>query len=403
MDRVGLPLWARQGFEQGAIQWAMAIDPDPRLVDALYRGVQDSAEFERALTMLSSSFGCRSAALISVDATAPATNIVLSTGLWDGAVAERYVREFAAIDPAPAAFARLRVGTASTTDRMLSEQERQCAFLHEFYVPLGLAETLGGTLQSSGGRFELIGLHRGPDRASFDDDELAQVERLMPHVARALQLRRAFRRLESRLGGLEAALDRLEAGVVLLEPTGPAAFINAAMRAMAKRGDGLGLDRRGRPVPAATDARMRLDALLDAVARGGAGGTLALPRPSGARPYAVLVAPAPSSLVQAPWAPWVPRGSTHALVVVHDPATVRMADPDILQRALGLSKGAARLVAALAAEDDLKSFAERESVTIHTARFHLRRALEQTGARSQAELVRLAVRMLRDFGLKGSA
>jgi DNA-binding CsgD family transcriptional regulator len=382
----------------------MAIDPDPRLVDALYCGVNDPGEFERALTMLSSSFGCRSAALISLDATAPATNVVLSTGLWDGAVAERYVRDFASIDPAPAAFARLRVGTASTTDRILSPQQRQCAFLHEFYLPLGLAETLGGTLQSSRGRFELIGLHRGPDRPAFEDDELAQVERLMPHVARALQLRRAFRQLEAKLGGLEAALDRLEAGILLLEPTGPAAFVNRAMRAIAAHGDGLSLDRRGRPVPATADARVRLDALLDGVARGGAGGTLALPRPSGARPYAVLVAPAPSLLVEAslaPWAPWAPRGSTHAVVVVHDPAMIRLADPEILQRALDLSKGTARLVAALAAEDDLKSFAEREGVTIHTARFHLRRALERTGTRSQAELVRLAVRMLRDFGLGG--
>jgi GAF domain-containing protein len=388
----------------------MAIDPDPRLVDALYRGVDDPSEFARALTILSASFACRSAALVSVDASAPATNIVLSTGLWDGAVAERYVREFAAIDPAPAAFARLRVGTASTTDRVLSVEERQCAFLYEFFRPLGLMETLGGTLQSSRGRFELIGLHRGPDRPPFEDDELAQIERLMPHVARALQLRRAFRGLQTKVAGLEAALDRLEAGILLLEPAGPASFVNRAMQAISRRRDGLGLDRRGRPVPSSVDARVRLDALLEAVARGGSGGTLALPRRSGARPYAVLVAPAPSSLMQAqgaswasssPWPAWAPRGSVHVLVVVHDPAKARMADPDILRRALDLPMGAARLVAALAAEDDLKSFAEREGVTIHTVRFHLRRALERTGARNQAELVRLAVRMLRDFGLNG--
>jgi DNA-binding CsgD family transcriptional regulator len=53
----------------------------------------------------------------------------------------------------------------------------------------------------------------------------------------------------------------------------------------------------------------------------------------------------------------------------------------------------------LAADDDLKSYAERERLTIHTARFHLRRALEWTGARTQAELVRLAVRLLRDVAL----
>jgi hypothetical protein len=87
---------------------------------------------------------------------------------------------------------------------------------------------------------------------------------------------------------------------------------------------------------------------------------------------------------------------------VHDPACKPTADADILQQGLGVPRGAARLVAALAADDDLKSFAEREGITIHTVRFHLRTALARTGARTQAELVRLAVRMLRDFGLGGS-
>jgi len=62
-------------------------------------------------------------------------------------------------------------------------------------------------------------------------------------------------------------------------------------------------------------------------------------------------------------------------------------------------RGVAKGVAALAADDDLKSFAEGEGITIHTARFHLRTALARTGAKTQAELVRLAVRLLRDFAL----
>jgi len=65
------------------------------------------------------------------------------------------------------------------------------------------------------------------------------------------------------------------------------------------------------------------------------------------------------------------------------------------------SAGAARLLAALAAADDLQTFALREGITIHTARFHLRTALARTGARTQVELVRLAVGLLRDLGTQG--
>jgi hypothetical protein len=43
----------------------------------------------------------------------------------------------------------------------------------------------------------------------------------------------------------------------------------------------------------------------------------------------------------------------------------------------------------------------REGVTIHTARFHLRTALTRTGTKTQADLVRSAVRLLRDMALRG--
>ncbi len=137
------------------------------------------------------------------------------------------------------------------------------------------------------------------------------------------------------------------------------------MQEIARSGDGLTLDREGQPFPASLDARRRLARLVEAVRRGGPGGTLTVPRRQGTRPYAVLVAP---------WA-W-PRSDdlakqvsrTGVLVLVHEPGT-RPTVAAILKECLGLTEGAARLVAALAGEDDLKSFAAREGITIHTARF----------------------------------
>ena len=89
------------------------------------------------------------------------------------------------------------------------------------------------------------------------------------------------------------------------------------------------------------------------------------------------------------------------IVLVHDPDSRPRQAEEILQVGLGLTPGAARLVAALAADDDLKAFAAREGVTIHTARFHLRTALTRTGTKTQSDLVRSAVRLLRDMALRG--
>lgn len=279
---------------------------------------------------------------------------------------------------------------------MTTKQRFDDPFVNEFFRPIGLVETLGGNLFSDQARFALIGFQRGDDRPEFDDDDIAKVERLMPHITRALQLRRTFVRVQTENRGLQLMMDRMAAGIVLLDSEGGAIFVNAAMRAIARRSDGISLDRSGRPLPGNLEARRRFDGLLHDVAEGGAGGLMSAQRAGSLTDYVVLVGPLPLLLAEADW-----NRSTHggAIVLVHDPASRTLGAVDILEQGLHLPKGAARLVAALAADDDLKSFAEREGVTIHTARFHLHTALSRTGARTQVELVRLAIRLLRDFVL----
>jgi hypothetical protein len=378
---------------------AKVVDAESRFLDLLYRGVSDDAEFSRALDLVRDLFRCRGAAFVSLDAQAPATNLMLSSGTMAEHL-RQYAGEFGAIDPAPAVFSRLAVGTATSTNRLFSkEQLEQLPFFNDFFLKIGLVETLGGTLDSERGRFSLIGLQRGADRAEFDDDDIAALERLMPHIGRALQLRRSFYHLKAKALGLEATADRLPAGLVLLDADAAAIFVNRAMRAIAQRGDGLALDRKGRPLPINLTARRRIDVLLSDVSNGGAGGILTVPRADGASDYVVLIAPAPSEQPDIPWQ----RRRSGAVVLVHDPAARQNDAEEILVQGLHLSKGSARLLAALAADSDLKGFAEREGVTIHTARFHLHTALNKTGARTQTELVRIAVRLLRDFALSKTA
>jgi DNA-binding CsgD family transcriptional regulator len=370
-------------------------DADDRFLDALFRGVANADEFGNAVRLIQESFRCRGAALVTVDAQDPTASFVWATGILEPHL-ERYQRDYAHLDPAPALYLRQPVGKALSTDRMFTPEERDNnQFFKEFFRPLGLVETLGGPIYADQGSFAMIALIRGEDREPFDDAEATRLERLMPHIARALQLRRTFFQIDARSLGLQATLDRLQAGFILLNEHGAALFANAAMRAIAQRGDGFALDRNGRPLPANIEARQRFDALVNDVAKGGVGGILTVPRSSG-RDYVILVAPAPQPSTQTHWER---RGTIGSTVVVHDPEIGPAPTTEILAQGLGLTNGAARLVASLAADDDLKSFAKAEGFTIHTARFHLRTALARTGAKTQAELVRIAVRLLRDFAL----
>lgn len=370
---------------------------EERFLDALYRGVTDSEELDRALQLLQDIFGCRGAVLVSVDSQDPTATFNATSG-WLKENLQLYMEKYADIDPAPAAIARLPIGSASSTNRMFTEEERRNGrFYNEFFLANGMVETLAGNLYSDQGHLAIVGVMRNAERDPFDDDDIAHMARLMLHITRAVQLRRTFFKVDARSLGLQATVDRLRAGIVLLGDKGAALFVNTAMQAIAQRGDGFMLDRSGRPLPANIEARRRIEALLADVAGGGTGGIVAVQRMSGARDYVVLVAPAPPSSAQSEWERSEPSGG--AIVLVHDPEAQPAVMADVIEQGLRLPKGASRLVAALAADDDLKSYAEREGVTIHTARFHLRTALARTGARTQAELVRLAVRLLRDFAL----
>lgn len=377
-------------------------DVDPQLLDLLYRGVTEPGGFDQALQATMQLFGCSGAALVSANPLAPESNLALTAGAWsEGA---KLYPQFAHLDPAPVMLARMPVGTASATDRIFtSEERRRSVFVQEFLRPAGFVETLGGNLFSDKNRFAVIGLHRGTDRAAFNEDEIARLGRLIPHIARALQLRRMFESMAGMASGLQAILDRLHAGVMLLDRKGTALFVNAAMQAITRRGDGLSLDREGRLFPSDLTARRKLERLLAQQANeGGAGGTFVIPRREPGSHYAGIVAPVPPAFDDMTWDRAGNRQERgEMLVIIHDPDTRSRNAAEILQTGLNLTRAAARLVEALSADDDLQSFAMREGITIHTARFHLRTALARTGAGTQAELVRIAVRLLRDVAMRG--
>jgi DNA-binding CsgD family transcriptional regulator len=68
-------------------------------------------------------------------------------------------------------------------------------------------------------------------------------------------------------------------------------------------------------------------------------------------------------------------------------------DPDELSRSLGLSPRQAKLTALLAEGESLAKIAAGLSMTLSTARWHLREAFKRTNSHSQAELVNLAKRV----------
>jgi hypothetical protein len=362
-------------------------DAEAKIIDAIYRGACDSVELSRALALMTTYFNSLAAALGESDRMRPECQMVLASGAIDGPQIARY-SQYAHLDPLPGAFAALAAGTVTTSNRIVPESERRKIFANEYLAPMGANEALGCPLLSGNGRFALISFLQDRNQESFDDSDIARLERLTPHLTRALQIRRLFLQSEARGKALESVIDRNETGMVGLRGDGPALFVNRASRAVAAARDGLGLDRQGRLVAADRAAATRLVALQADVARGGAGGLVRIPRPSGHMPYVVLVSPLPLG------DDLFPNSRGGVLFAIYDPARRKTPTGLRITQLLHIPLGAAKVVQAILEGVDLKDYADRAGISMNTVRFHLKNAFAGTDTHSQAELVRVALSAL---------
>jgi len=366
-------------------------DLEHKIIEAGYRGACEPAEFARALELIAQHFDSRGVVLAEFDQVAPEAGLTLGTRTVDHFFFANYA-PYATLDPAPRAFAAMSIGSVSTTHHMFSEQFlRRNIFLNEFLRPQGVEATLGGPLLAAGSRFALISVLQATNRRSFGDDDIVGLERLTPHLTRALQIRRIFLQSQLRGQALESVVSRSAAGIIALSSDGPPLFVNEAARAMAAARDGLSIDREGRLVALDRATAKRLTMLELDVRNGGAGGAVRIERPSGRSPYLVLVSPLPTT------EDILLRTRRGILIAIHDPSRRIASTAQRIAHLMHIPPGAAKLVTAILEGIDLKDYADRESISMNTVKFHLKTAFDRTGARSQADLVRRALLALNDL------
>jgi hypothetical protein len=365
------------------------LDQEAQVIDALYRGVCDSEQLAQALDQLCRLVDGAAAVFGEMELGRPPHELI-PAGDLDPHFFALYPT-YGQFDPLPRAVMLAPEGSVINTARAVPEEERRYnPFVNEMLRPSGFVEAIAARKSLGQGRWSTISILQAVGREPFGEAAEAILDRVVPHLGRALQLRRLFNEQQERTAVLTAIADRRGAGVIALGDQ-TALFVNETARAIGSAGDGLALDRQGQPIMADREAAKHFAALRADVRAGGPGGIVRVCRPSGRLPYLVLVARLPDNAK-------IATGTRSAvLIAIHDPASQAAFAPSLVAGILDLPNAAANLVCALLDGEDLHSYAARTGVSINTVRFHLKTAFARTGAHSQRELIRGALIALHEL------
>jgi DNA-binding CsgD family transcriptional regulator len=278
------------------------------------------------------------------------------------------------------------VGSALVRDDALEASE----FYHDFLRPQGFFHLAGGVALRSDDELGVVRVVRPRNAPAFERDDLALLDAILPHIGRALDLQRRLDTAEARRDAGHQVLDCIPGGVLLLDGTRRLHAANAEAEARLTARDGIVVER-GRVRTLDPTDNGHLQALVAAAAAPQPASARtpphALPvrRRNGERTLVLMVAPLRGSLLRSA------ATSASVVVFVNDLAASPASDATTLEAHLGLSPAEARLTLTLARGASVAEAAKTLGVTEHTARTQLKRALARTGARRQAELVRLAL------------
>lgn len=354
------------------------------LVAAIYDAALDLGLWPDVLDRLRRTVGYRAGGIVHVQANSPCVAIMGTTGL-DPAMAGRMPELFGHPDHDP--YGRhlplLKPG-APTTRRVLMDDEafERTRIYTDFLEPQGLYHDITTPMGFWQGEFIGMFLSRPRADGPTDKNDIRALRPWIQHLQRALRIGRELgvNRAENSL--LNELLERIACGVVLVCPGGKIVAMNKAAERIANSDDGLA-SRDGWLVTSSRRDSTELNKAIAGAADGKIGGNLTVRRPSRACAYQVFTMP----LSQALAANW--PGAPSAAILISDPDGAIDLPAGAVADLYGLSPAETVVAIETAKGLGLAAVAARLGISRNTAKTHMSRIFEKTGADRQAALVRL--------------
>ncbi len=359
------------------------------LVDHIYGAVEDQARWPSFLEDLAGTLRVSATNLFMQDLHQPRGN-AFATFATDPSFTRSYAEYYGKINVFLIKGQKLlRSGNVSFSSELCPDHEaRRSEFFNDWVLPQGQQHGLLGTIYNQNSLVGNIGAIRAPGAKPFTPADKRLLQTLMPHLQRAVRLRRRIADLETLETRTADALDHWTTAVFLVDFDTRVILANRTAVDLLGQRDGLLVERGILKTARSRDTVMLHRLIREAVAttidrNDHASGAMLIERISGKCPLQIFVTPSVREDIF-----FGTRGS--ALVFVGDPETQRT-ETDVLRTLYRLTPAEAVITSLLAEGKSVKEIAERTFVRENTVRIHLKKIFDKTGAKRQAELVKIVL------------
>ena len=356
------------------------------LIDICYGAVHRPSEWQRFVDHLTAALDADAGDFVIEDYAGGSADALGSTG-FDPTLRLTYDADFLGQNPWLIQLRRLPRLRAFSNDMEPADFERS-AYFNEWVRPQGFRHALGGFVEETPTCGFHLGVLRSARRDRFRPQEVRGINRLFPHVRRAIGLSEVVRHAGAQESVNIRLIDTLRVAAFLLDAAGSVRHLNAQAEDLLRRGQGLRLvnsvlavsDRdAGKALTLAIRNACRIEALAVAVGRT----EIVLPKPDAAGP------PLLAAVIPLRGHDFIADSAPRCLVLVTDPSEPGEDTPRVLARIWRLTPTELRLALALARGETPSEFAAEAAISVGTARWHLKNLQAKAGVNGLPALVGL--------------
>jgi DNA-binding CsgD family transcriptional regulator len=359
------------------------------LVGAIYDAALDAALWPDVLLKTSHYVPGGATSLFAKDASAKSLVLHYDDGGIEPRYVQLYAEKFAKIDPSTTVHYFAEIGEPTSTINFAPIDEFQATrFYREWVKPQGLVDFMTVALEKTATTVAMLGVFRHDRHGLADDASLRRMRLIAPHIRRAVAISRAIDLKAAQAATFSDAFDKLSSCMLLVDATGRIVHANAAAMMMLAS-DNVLRAVSGRIAAHDPQAGKGLRDVFEAAGMGDAAvGMRGIALPIVARDgenYVCYVLPLTSGARSR-------TGSTlhaAAVMLVQKVELAALATPEVIAKAYKLTPTELRVLIAVAEIGGAPEVAEAFGIAETTVKFHLKSLFEKTGARRQADLVKL--------------